>query len=239
MEQKTRCIVLRTVKYGDNKLIIDFLSREEGRISAAWKVPSSPRARIKRQLFQPLMILDVDFEQSPRQQLAQIRDARIATIYNTITTDGMKMSLAFFVAEFLSYATRDVHCDPVLYDFVEHSLHWLDASERGIYNFHLMFMMRTSRFLGFFPDLESYTCGALFDLREGRFCTFVPLHSDYLKAEDAERLLLLMRMSPYNLHLFRMTRQERNHIIDLCLHFYRLHIPAFGEMKTLEVLREL
>lgn len=239
MYQKTRCIVLKTTKYGDNKLIIDFLSREEGRISAAWKIPSSPKARVKRQLFQPLTILDIDFSHSPRQQLALIRDARLATIYTSLTTDSTKIAIAFFIAEFLSYATRDTHCDPVLYDFVENSLLWLDSSDRGTYNFHLMFMMRASRFLGFFPDIESYSLGSLFDLREGLFCSYAPLHSDFLSASDAERLLLLIRMSPYNLHLFKMSRLERNHIIDLCLHFYRLHIPAFGEMKTLEVLREL
>lgn len=239
MEQKTRCIVLKTVKYGDNRLIIDFLTREEGRLSASWKIPSSSKARVRRQLFQPLMILDVDTERSPRQPMAQIRDARLSIIYNSLPFDGMKLSLTFFIAEFLSFATRDMHCDHILFDFVEHSLLWLDASDRGIYNFHLMFMMRMSRFLGFFPDIESYRDGYFFDLREGRFTAHAPLHSDFLQPLDAARMLTLMRMSPENLHLFRMSRTERNRIIDLCLHFYRLHIPAFGTMKSLDVLREI
>ena len=98
--------------------------------------------------------------------------------------------------------------------------------------------MRVSMFLGFHPDLSSYRDGALFDLREGFFTSVTPFHSDYLNVDDARRMLTLMRMSVSNLHLFPLSRSERNRIIDFILLYYRLHIPQFGEMKTLEVLRE-
>lgn len=239
MEKKTHCIVLRTVKYGDNKLIIDFLTREEGRVSAVWKISTSAKAKVRRQFFQPLTILEADFERSPRQQMAQIRDARMAHLYSSLPFDGIKLSVAFFLAEFLIYATRDMHTDARLYDFVEQGLLWLDATSRGVANFHLMFMLRTSRFLGFYPDMESFSDGALFDLREGRFVMQAPLHKDFLSPMESRKMLLLMRMTPSNLHLFRMSRQERLHAIETILLFYRLHIPAFGEMKTLSVLKEL
>ncbi|MBO7645719.1 MAG: DNA repair protein RecO [Prevotella sp.] len=239
MFNKARCIVLRTVKFGDNKLIIDFLSRDNGRISAVWNISTSKKAKVRRQYFQPMAILDVDLESSPRSQMMHIREAHIATAYNTMHLDGSKMALAFFTAEFLHYATRDLRSDPLLYDFTEQSMTWLDASDKGIANFHLMFMMRISLFLGFQPDMSSYREGSLFDLREGCFCTATPLHNDYLKVEDAKKMQTLMRMSASNLHLFPLSHNERNRIIDFILLYYRLHIPQFVEMKTLEVLREL
>lgn len=239
MEHKTRCIVLRTVKYGDNKIIIDFLSREEGRLSAVWKVTTSPKAKIRRQFFQPLTILEIDAERSPRQPMAQLKDARLVHLYNTLPFDGTKLSIAFFLAEFLNYSTRDLHGDASLYDFVEQSLLWLDIAERGISNFHIMFTLRLSLFLGFHPDIESYREGYCFDLREGRFTNSIGFHHDFLSPEESSRMLTLMRMTTSNIHLFRMSHTERNRAIDIILHFYRLHIPAFGEMKTLSVLREL
>jgi DNA repair protein RecO (recombination protein O) len=81
--------------------------------------------------------------------------------------------------------------------------------------------------------------GAVFDLREGVFSATMPLHRDVLMPEDAKKMQILMRMTPSNLHLFRFSREERNRVVDLCLKFYRLHIPQFGEMKTLEVLQAL
>lgn len=239
MYSKTRCIVLRTVKYGDNKLIIDFLSRENGRISAAWNISASKKAKVRRQHFQPMNILDVELEMSPRSQMAHIREAHVATAYGSMHLDGSKLAIAFFIAEFLTFATRDLRSDPLLYDFTEQSMVWLDNSVKGTANFHLMFMMRLSLFLGFQPDMTSYEERSMFDLREGTFCTSTPLHTDFLKPDDAKKMQVLMRMSPSNLHLFPLSRNERNRIIDIILYYYRLHIPQFGEMKTLEVLREL
>lgn len=239
MESKTHGIVLRTVKINDNKLIVDFLSREEGRVSAVWKITTSRTSKVRRQYFQPMTILNIYLERSPRQHMARIKEAQIATPYSSISLDGSKMAITFFLAEFLNYATRSMHTDALLYDFVEQSLIWLDASNKGIANFHLMFMVRMSLFLGFQPDMSTYEEGTLFDLREGVFCTSAPLHPDFLKADDAKKMQILMRMSPSNLHLFPLSRQERNRIIDITLMYYRLHIPQFGEMKTLEVLREL
>ena len=239
MENKDRAIVLRTVKFGDNKLIIDLLTRESGRVSVVWKVSTSRTSKVRKQFFQPLTLLEVDTVRSPRQTMSMLADVRLFRPYLTLTTDAVKMSQGFFVAEFLAYATRDMHPEPLLYDFVEQGLLWLDASVGSTANFHLMFMLRMSRFLGFMPDVASYVDGAVFDLREGVFSLTMPLHSDVLMPEDAKKMQILMRMTPSNLHLFRFSREERNRVVDLCLQFYRLHIPQFGEMKSLEVLQTL
>lgn len=239
MDNKTHCIVLRTVKYGDNKLIVDFLTRDEGRLSAVWKISKSKNAKVHRQFFQPLTILEADFTRTPRQQMATLTDARLAETYSSLPFDSTKLSLVFFIAEFLLHTTRDQHGDAMLYDFVEQSLLWLDTTSRGIANFHLMFMMRMSRFLGFHPDMESFSPGCVFDMREGIFCSHVPIHQDFLLPQEAEKMLTLMRMTPANLHLYVMSRTERNRITDIALRFYGIHIPDFGEMKSLAILREL
>ena len=239
MEHKTRAIVLRAVKYGEDKFIIDFLTRDSGRESSIWKISKSRKAKVAKQLFQPLSIVDVVTDGMPNKQLSHIKEARLSYVYASLPFEERKLSLAFFVAEFLMYATRNLHNDSAMFDFVEQSLIWLDAADKGIANFHLMFMIRMSRFLGFFPDMSSHHQGYVFDLREGRFSGDIPTHKDYLLPEDANKMHILMRMTPSNLHCFKMTRKERNRVIDFSLQFYRLHIPQFGEMKTLEILREL
>ena len=239
MEHKTRAIVLRTTKYGEDKYIIDFLTRDFGRESSVWKISKSRNVKVVKQLFQPLTIADVVLDSVPNKQLSHIKEARLAYVYSSLPFEERKLSLAFFFLFFIMYATRDLHNDSILYDFVEQSLIWLDTADKGIANFHLMFMIRMSKFLGFFPDMSSYRQGYIFDMREGRFSGDVPTHRDYLLPEDADKMHILMRMTPSNLHYFKMTKKERNRIIDFSLQFYRLHIPQFGEMKTLEVLRAL
>lgn len=235
----TRCIVLRTVKYGDNSLIVDLLTREHGRLSVVWRVPKTGKGKIKRQYFQFLTILDIIYDHRESSSLPLVKEAHIAEAYSCIPFDSVKLAVAFFVAEFLAKSVNGEQKDHLLYDFIEKSLVWYDASSAATANFHLMFMMRVSRFLGFYPNIETYSPGAYFDLRAGLFSSDAPFHKDFLLPEEADKMLLLMRMNPYNMHLFRFSRSERNRAVEVMLKYYSLHIPGFRELKSWEVLCEL
>lgn len=116
---------------------------------------------------------------------------------------------------------------------------WLDSCSEGFSNFHLVFTMRLTRFLGFYPNLEDNVEGAYFDMRAGCFTLLTPLHRDFLKPQDASLIGLMMRMDFSNMHLFKLSRNERNSLLDVIMHYYRLHLPDFQELKSLSVLREL
>jgi DNA repair protein RecO (recombination protein O) len=49
----------------------------------------------------------------------------------------------------------------------------------------------------------------------------------------------MMRMDYPTMHLFRMTHQERNRLLEVTLAYYRLHIPDFPELKSVAVLQDL
>ena len=239
METKTRAIVLRSVRYGDSQIIVDVFSREKGRASFICHVSKNGRGKIKQQLFQPLTILEVVYDDRPTRSLQRFRDIRLAQPFFSIPFQAEKLAIGLFVAEFLSYALRDEQCNEPLYDYVESSVMWLDNVEGRFANFHLVFMLRLSRFIGFFPNLEEMAEGDWFDLRNGAFTPVRPLHPDFLRPEEAAKIGTLMRMNYDNRRFFRMSSDERNECVDTILTFYRLHIPGFPEMKSLPVLREL
>lgn len=236
---KTPALVLSTVNYGDRQLIVDLLTRQAGRQSFIVRLSQSPHGRVHRRLFQPLTLLDADFTLRPNRTLQRFSEVRMSRPWTSLTANPYKMPLVFFVAEFLRHATRDEQDVSTLFDYVVDSVEWLDMASEGYANFHLVFMIRLSMFLGFFPNLESYEPGACFDLRSGCFSTTVPPHPDYIQADEAEAMVGLMRLSFTTMRLFRMSREQRNRCVDVILDFYRLHIPAFPELKTLGVVREL
>lgn len=239
MTEKTRCIVLKTVKYGDQSLIIDLLTRECGRVSVVWRAPKNKKGRVGRSHFQLLNILEIDLERRPSVQLPQLKEVRIASTYESIPFDAVKTSVAFFLAEFLTKVTTSSQKDEWLYDFVENSLLWYDATTDAIANFHLMFMLRISKFLGFYPNLDDNSDHCYFDLKAARFTATAPLHRDFLQPEETRNIMLLLRMTPSNMHLFRFSRNERNRITEIILHYYSLHLPDFRQMKSWQVLREI
>ena len=116
---------------------------------------------------------------------------------------------------------------------------WLDACEKNFSNFHLVFLIRLSRFLGLYPNTEDYAEGAYFDLMNACFTLEKPIHGMFLRPEESARIINLMRMKYDNMHLFAMNRMERNRCLDIINEYYRLHLPDFPELKSLPVLQEL
>ena len=62
---KTHAIVLRSIKYGDSQLITDMLTETFGRVSFVSNIPRTQKAKIKKQLFQPLTILEIELDHRP------------------------------------------------------------------------------------------------------------------------------------------------------------------------------
>ena len=249
---KTEAVVLHSFKYGENRLIADLFTREHGRLSFIMNIPKTSKGRLKKQLFQPLSLIDVECDLRPNVQLQHLRDARMLDPFSSIPFEPAKLAISLFIAEFLYHALRgERESDPQLFDYMTNSIRWLDAATTGYANFHLAFLMRLSRFLGFYPLIKETSAkhlnsngaqegaGAYFDLRAGTFCSEVPQHHDFLAPEEAAHIHTMMRMDFQTMHLFRMNRNDRNRCLDIMLTYYQLHLPDFPELKSLPVLQEL
>lgn len=237
---KTRAIVLNSLKYGESQVIADIFTEALGRVPFILRMPRSSRSRMGKQLFQPLTILDIEFDHRPSVRLQRMKNAAIACPFTTIPFDAYKLGIALFVAEFTAYCTRSEQANRQMYMFVENSVRWLDACERGFANFHIIYMLHLARFVGFYPntdDLQGEAC--YFDLRGGCFVRNVPAHRDYLEPAEAGKIRMLMRLNYTTMRLLSLSRSERNRIVDVVLTYYRLHQPDFPEMKSLPVLKEL
>ena len=220
-------------------MIVDMFTRQFGRLSFIVSMPKTARSKMKKQFFQPLSLLEIETDVRPKVQLQKLSDVRLASPFASIPFHPHKLSMALFLAEFLYYALRSEQRNELLYDYVESSIQWLDGQDDRFANFHLVFLMRLSRFLGFYPNLDHYQAGDYFDLRESEFLPAPPLHRDFLYPEEADKVQLMMRMDYPTMHLFRMSHQERNRLLEVTLIYYRLHLPDFPEMKSISVLQEL
>jgi DNA repair protein RecO (recombination protein O) len=48
-----------------------------------------------------------------------------------------------------------------------------------------------------------------------------------------------MRMDFPTMHLYRLSRHDRNRVLSVLLDYYRIHLPGFPELRSQQVLREL
>ncbi|MDO4985044.1 MAG: DNA repair protein RecO [Prevotella sp.] len=239
MLTKTQAIVLHAIKYGETRLIVDMFTKVFGRQAFIVSIPKTPKGKVKKQFFQPLTILEIETDIRPRQQLQKLHDVRLAAPFASIPFEPDKLAISLFVAEFLYYALRSEQRNELLYEYLENSIVWLDGQQSSFANFHLVFLLRLTRFLGFYPNLDDYKDGDYFDLRESVFMPMPPVHRDFLHPDEAQKVQLMMRMDFPTMHLFRMSHQERNRLLEVSLKYYRLHLPDFPEMKSIEVLQAL
>lgn len=239
MELKSRAIVLQTIKYGESQLIVEVFTEKLGALSFIVRIPASKKAKIKRQYFQPFVILNVEFDYRPKTSLQKFKDVSIEVPFLDLPFAPYKYTVSIFLSEVLAYALKNEQQNEALFSFLLSSIVWLDRSPSNSANFHIVFLLRLSSYLGVAPNLESGVIGDFFDLEAGRFIECVPSHRHCLDKEDSLRLISLLRLSYETMHLYTMSHFDRNKCIEVILEYYKIHIPNFPEVKSLAVLKEL
>lgn len=239
MLTKTKAFVLHTTKFGDSRLLITMFCREYGMMTFSCSVGVRGKGLRKSNYFQPLSFLEVEFDRKPLSEIQRIREVRIDKPAMSIPFDSYKLSISLFLAEFLHYALAGEQQNESLYDYIEQSIEWLDSAGEGFSNFHIVFMVRLTQFIGFFPNVESYSPGAWFDMAEGNFSALPPDQPLAVNPTDASVVPLLARLSFPTMHLLRLSRLERDTCTETILKYYRQHVPGFPELRSFAVLREI
>ena len=104
MQEKTQGVVLRTLKYGDNSLIVDIYTATRGTVSFMVKLPKSRKATLKGVFFRPLSILEIDFDYRQKSALQRIRDVRFDYTYQSLPYDPYKSSALYLYTLFFAMA---------------------------------------------------------------------------------------------------------------------------------------
>ena len=214
-------------------------TQKRGCVTFVVRPSASPKGAMKKQYFQPFTLLEVEFDYRPKNDLQHLKSVGLAVPLASIPFDAYKLSITLFLSEFTLHV---VHHEPVnepLFDYLFHSIEWLDSCDHNFANFHLVYMIHLLRFLGVYPNLDDYVSGCYFDMRNGCYVRTLPLHGQFLPVEDAALVATFSRMDYANMHLFKLSRAERNRFCDIVLHYYALHLPKFPEIKSLAVLRDL
>lgn len=243
MLEKIRCIVLRTVKYGDNSIIVDTYTESHGRMSFITPFARGRRMAASTAFWSQLSQIEFQSDIRPQGKLSKPQDVRFYYNYVDLPFSPLKTSIVMFIGEFLCAALRGENENIPLYKYIEMSLQWLDTTDTktqsfGIANFHLVFLMRLTRFLGIYPNLDNCKL-PYFDLLAGEYCERQPPHGHVLRHEEAKILPLLYRMDYSTMHLYQFNRQQRQRCLEVLIEYYRIHIPQFPQLKSLEVLAEL
>lgn len=238
MPQTTQGIILQHIRYRDKQSILKIYTLQHGLQSYAVNVGRSKTSKVKPAQVAPLM--QVEFVEHTRRlrEVQIVSEIRVTYLYQQLVTDMVKSCLAAFINEILQKCLKEQQANEELYFFLLVRLKSLDQAQRNLANYHLDFLLGLSNYLGFYPNNNYSEKNCLFDLREGLFVAAAPDHIFYADSELSFRLSELIKSNEHK-ETFACNAHSRTELLDLLLLFYKLHVPAFGEMKSLPVLREL
>lgn len=243
MLQKTKALVMRSVRYGETSLVVTAFTEVYGlqsyMVSGVRK--ESARTSMKASHFQPAVILELVAYHREGHGLQRIKESQRAVIYRNIDSDIRKHSVVFFMMELLQKCLRQPEAHPELFHFMEDALLALDdASPRVSANFPVFFVLHLSHFFGFRISDTSDGFNGLLDLQEGLFVQDVPSHPHWTGRETSLVISQFLKAQhPTDLEEILLNREGRRQVLASCLLYYNLHLPDFGTMRSLPVLQEL
>jgi len=239
MLHKTRGIVFKTTDYGESSVIVQVFTEKFGLQSYIINGVKKPKAKITRNMLQPLHLLDMVVYHKNTGQVQRISELKAAPVLQSIPYNVIKSSIAIFLNEVLYKAVRQQSADENLFDFIFNSIEWLDHQTERLANFHLLFLVRLTRYLGFYPEQVSISGAEYFDMKNGTFSRYKPEGFYYLSPPHTQNFYSLLQCNFERLGSLHFSNDERRYLLNKLLEYYALHVEGFGNIKSHEVLEEV
>ncbi|MEZ4857498.1 MAG: DNA repair protein RecO [Flavobacteriaceae bacterium] len=237
MQVSTRALVFSSVKYAEADLIVTCFTQKFGLKSYLLRgILKSKKGKLRISMFQPLSLLQIEAFHKDKGTLERINEAKVILPYKTLHTEVIKSSLVLFLSEILKNAVKEEEANTSLFHFIEEALFWLDENEK-IANFHLLFLLKLTNFLGFYPDFSEKEA-PYFNLEEGNFQE----SSIGLICEEGDAITILKQLDTKGFNTLseiKIAKSERIKTLHLLLKYYQLHIQGYRTPKSLPVLTQL
>jgi DNA repair protein RecO (recombination protein O) len=232
-------IVLHSLRYGDTRMIVDIFTESAGVVSFILPATRNRKGGMRAIAWQPLSLVEVIWEARPRTALQKPKSLVLWHPWRSLHIDPRKTAIGLYLSEVLHHALRREQENRPLFLFIVNALTWFDESERNYVNFHIVFLLHLTRFLGFLPNVEDWHEGDFFDLQAAIFTRTRPYHIYYLEPEEAALVPKFLRMDLRSMRAVGLNRAIRRRTLEIISDFYRLHIPEFPETRSLDVLTEV
>lgn len=237
MRTKNNSIVLSKLRYRDNDLIVKCYTQQRGVVSYLLKgVLKSKKGLSKTVYFQALSQIQIEENYRPNQSLHFISEVKFNYIYKSLHSNIYKGAIVLFLSEILSNVLKEEEQNEDLFQFIAIAMEYLDNEDR-FSNFHLLFLLKLTRYLGFQPENLDIDF-PYFNLESGIF--EAANHGVY--SISGENLTLLKRLLGINfdgLNTIKISARQRQEFLNLLLYYFELHLGSFKKPKSLQVLNEV
>jgi DNA repair protein RecO (recombination protein O) len=235
MQVKTKAIVISSLKFQEKSLIVKCFTLSDGLKSYFVRDAfSSRKSNQKIAYFQPLTILEIEAVHKNKGTLESFKEIKTANPFHSIHSDVVKSTIVMFISEILHHSIQEEEKNESLFVFLETALNWLDNHDE-IANFHLILLLETTKYLGFYPDVSDVEL-KYFEMIEGVFSPFHAISSLTEHETNLFRKLIDLKFDndQKTFHII-----ERQILLKILIDYYSFHLDGFKKPKSLDVLKEV
>jgi DNA repair protein RecO (recombination protein O) len=240
MLQKCRGIVLNTINYSENSVVLKCYTDLFGMQSYLINGVKGKKGAIKPSHLMPLSLLELEVYHQQNKNLQRIKELRCVPVLNHLHFELHKSTLALFMAELLTKSLREEdHIDEQMFGFLFHSVQIADLTEGSLRNFPVYFMIQLSKYLGFFPKANFGSKTPVFSLQEGVFVGEAANLSDYCNEPLSAALAQFIDLNFEEIQRVELPATLRRDLLNKIIRYYQLHLMLFSELKSPAVLHEV
>ncbi len=239
MQVSTPAIVLRTHKYSETSIIAKLYTQKLGLTTFIVHGVRKKHSKISASLFQPLQLLHVKLTYKERAGMQSLKDINISEGIHSIHSDIFKSSIAMYIAELIYKVIKEEEANENLFQYLYASIAFLnEAKGNYITNFHLLFTLDLSRYLGFYPTANFSTNKCYFILEHAKFESAYN-NSTYFNKKISALLNQLMQLKYDDIPNFYITTIQRRLLLKGLLSYYQYHLPEMGTIQSIDILETL
>ncbi len=239
MITKTKAIVLNSVKYSDNSSIVSLYTEKFGTITTMIRYGKTKKSRLKSNVLQPLFLLNIELDYKQNKEIQHCKEISSDVIFNEIPFDTTKSSIAMFLSEFLNRVLKEEIRNDELFEFLHNAINLLDSNQEGTSNFHVLFIYKLSKYLGISP-IDNYSdYKPYFDISKSCFSDIYTEDKLSVNKEISRFMHTIANSNFATLTNITMNGKQRTQLLDVLILYYKYHIPEIGNIKSLDVLKEV
>lgn len=232
----TQGIVFKSLKYSESSLILDIYTLELGLRSYIVSGVRKAKSKISMAMYQPGQILELTAYNKEGNKLNRIKEAHLAIKDSSVKFDVLRSMIIVYMIDISRNSIKEQESNPELYFFLKNSIVNLKNGKKSLAQSPLIFTIELASFLGFgiIDNYDADLC-SLFDLESGQFISSYNDKKATLNHDVSFDLNTILKGQTDH----KISKQNRTLLQNALIKYYKLHVESMGELKSLEVLRQV
>ncbi len=238
MLHKSRGIILKSTPYSESSLVVHIYTEKFGIQSYLLQGVKKNKSKIRTSMIQPLHLVQMVVYHKENGGLQRVSELKNDPVLNHLSSDVIKTSVSLFICELLYQTLKEQPADEALFEFIFKAIELLDLTENSVSNFHIWFMLRYTKYLGFFPQASS-TSPKYFDMKNAEFVEKMPDHPLYINENCTTTLFAFTQSTFEEIQNIRIAAETRKQLLMDLIRYYEWHLPNFKGLKSHHILEEV